>query len=70
MKEIYFMIEEDPEGGYNAEALGYSIYTQGNTIPELKSNILDAVKCHFGEEVPHPQVIHLHFVKEEIISYA
>ena len=32
MNEIIFMIEDDPEGGYNAQALGYSIFTQGETV--------------------------------------
>ena len=36
------------KGGYNAQALGYSIFTQGETTEELKNNIMDAVGCHFG----------------------
>lgn len=48
MKEIIFLIEDDPEGGYNAQALGYSIFTEGETAEELKENIMDAVGCHFG----------------------
>ena len=50
MKEIIFLIEEDPDGGYNAEGLGYSIFTEGETEEELKENILDALKCHFDNE--------------------
>ena len=48
MKEIIFLIEDDPEGGYNAQALWYSIFTEGETTEELKGNIMDAMKCHFG----------------------
>ena len=48
MKEIIFMIEDDPEGGYNAQAPGYSIFTEGETTEELKANIMDAIGCHFG----------------------
>ena len=47
MNEIIFLIEEDPEGGYNAQALGHSIFTEGETIEELKGNIKDALDCHF-----------------------
>ena len=47
MKEIIFIVEEDPEGGYTAKALGYSIYTEGETLDELKANIKDSLKCHF-----------------------
>lgn len=70
MKEIIFIVEEDPEGGYNANALGYSIITQGETISELKTNIKDALKCYFSEEKDIPQIIRLHMVSEEVFAYA
>ena len=50
MKEIIFLVEEDPEGGFTARAMGLSIFTQGDTIEELKRNIKDALKCHFDKE--------------------
>ena len=65
--EIIFYIEESIEGGYDAKALGYSIFTEGDTLDELKDNIRDAVHCHF-EENDLPQVIKLHFVREEAIA--
>lgn len=65
--EIIFYIEESPEGGYEARSLGYSIFTDGDTIDELKNNIRDAVHCHFNENEA-PQIIKLHFVKEEAIA--
>ena len=46
-KEFIFLVEEDPEGGYNARALGQSIFVQGDTFDELKNNIKDALECHF-----------------------
>jgi len=52
-KEIIFLVEEDVEGGYTARALGYSIFTQGDTIDELKENIKDAIKCHFERNSLH-----------------
>jgi hypothetical protein len=70
MNEIIFLVEESPEGGYSAEGLGHSIYTDGDTIPELKKNILDAVKCHFDDVHSCPGVIRLHYVKEETLAYA
>ena len=61
------MIEESSEGGYEAQALGYPIFTQADTIEELRTAIQDAVQCHFeGKE--QPKIIRLHFVKEEVIS--
>lgn len=67
MEEIIFLIEEDNESGYIAHALGLSIYTQGETVDELKSNILDVVSCHFGDHIH--RIIRLHFVKDEILQY-
>jgi predicted RNase H-like HicB family nuclease len=69
MNEIIFMIEDDPEGGFNAQALGYSIFTQGETVEELKKNIMDALRCHFDEIQDIPRIVRLHFVKEEILNY-
>jgi len=64
--EIIFTVEEDPEGGYVAQALGHAIVTQGDTIEELRRMVRDAVRCHFEPE-EMPGVIRLHFVKEEVL---
>jgi len=65
--EIIFAVEESPEGGFEAKALGYSIYTQADTIEELKGMVQDAVRCHFDEGAG-PRVIRLHLVKDEVIA--
>ncbi len=70
MKEIIFLIEEDPEGGYNAQCLDHSIFTEGETIQDLKIKIIEALKCHFENEAEIPRLIRLHFVREEILKYA
>ena len=67
MNEIFFLVEEAIEGGYNARAIGESIFTEGDTLDELKSNIRDAVHCHFDED-KLPKIIRLHLVKEEVIA--
>ncbi len=64
--EIIFAVEEDPEGGYVAEALGHAIVTQGGTMEELRRMVRDAVKCHFEPE-EMPGIIRLHIVKEEVL---
>ncbi|MGB7024440.1 MAG: hypothetical protein WBD73_11640 [Candidatus Acidiferrales bacterium] len=64
--EIVFAIQESPEGGYEARALGQSIYTQAETLDELKKTVQDAVRCHFNDE-DRPRVIRLHLVKDEVI---
>ncbi|MBI1955634.1 MAG: 2-oxoisovalerate dehydrogenase [Acidobacteria bacterium] len=64
--EIIFAVEESAEGGYEAKALGYSIFTQADTLEELKAMVQDAVRCHF-QEGARPRVIRLHWVKDEVI---
>ena len=65
--EIIFSVQESPEGGYEARALDFSIFTQADSLEELKLRIRDAVSCHF-EEGQKPSVIRIHFVKDEVIS--
>lgn len=67
MNEIFFLVEEAPEGGYAAKALGESIFTQADTLEELHANVRDAVRCHF-EEGKAPKMIRLHFVHEEVLA--
>ena len=64
--EIIFIVEESPEGGYEAKALGQSIYTQAESMDELKTLLQDAVRCHF-EEGERPRMIRLHLVHEEVL---
>jgi len=47
--EIVFSVQESPEGGYEARALGYSIHTQAETLSDLKEALKDAVHCHFAD---------------------
>ncbi len=60
--EIVFLIEEDPEGGYTAKALGESIFTQADDIASLKEILRDAVRCHFPDQTNRPKMIRLHIV--------
>ncbi len=67
MKEIVFLVENAPEGGFTARALGESIFTEADDLPGLHARVRDAVRCHFDEE-KRPKVIRLHFVREEVIT--
>ena len=64
--EIIFSVQESPEGGYEAHALGHSIHTQAETLEELKAMLQDAVRCHFTAE-SRPHLIRLHLVRDEVI---
>lgn len=67
-KDITFIVTEDEAGGYSARALGYSIFTQGETREEVERMVRDAVRCHFDSESDVPRLIHLHYVHDEVIA--
>lgn len=56
MSELIFVVEEAPEGGFTAKALGASIFTEADTMDELRDAVRDAVRCHFDEGAA-PKVI-------------
>ena len=47
--EIVFQVKEDPEGGYTARAVGYSIFTEGDDWDHLTCMMSDAVLCFFDD---------------------
>lgn len=65
--EIIFVVEESPEGGFEARALGHAIYTEADSLAELREMVRDAVECHF-EATERPRVVRLHFVREEVLA--
>ena len=67
MSEIVFVVEQAPEGGFTAHALGESIFTEADTEAELRVAVQDAVHCHFDEGTS-PKVIRLHFVRDELLA--
>lgn len=67
MNEIIFLVEDAPEGGFVARALGQSIFTEADDLTSLENNVRDAVRCHF-DEAEIPRVVRLHFTREEVIT--
>lgn len=65
-KEIIFIVEESKEGGFEARALGFPIFTEAETFEDLKKMVQDSVACHF-DETSRPRVIRLHQVREELL---
>jgi hypothetical protein len=65
--EIIFIVEESPEGGYEARSLNHSIFTEADTFEELKVMVHDAVSCHF-KTGDRPRLIRFHQVKEELMA--
>ncbi len=65
-REILFLVEEAPEGGSIARALGHSIFTEADTWEELKEAVRDTVRCHFDQE-ERPLLPCLRVVREEVV---
>ncbi len=65
--EIVFLIEDAPEGGFTARALGESVFTEADSAADLHERVRNAVRCHFSADRA-PRIIRLHFVREEAIT--
>ena len=68
MDEIIFVVEEAPEGGYTAHALGAAIFTEADDLDSLQAAVRDSVLCHYDDEALRPRVIRLHFVRDRLIA--
>ena len=62
MDELVFVVEEPDEGGFSARSESGCIFTEADTLEELRRNVCDAACCHC-EEGAKPEVIKLRFVK-------
>jgi hypothetical protein len=65
-KEIIFIVEDSPKGGFEARAMGHSVFTEADTFEGLRKMVRDAVVCHF-DEPERPSAIRLYMVKEEVL---
>ena len=66
-REVIFVVEEAPEGGYTARALGHSIFTEADNWSELREMVRDAVRCHF-DQGEQSELVRLHVVREVVGS--
>ena len=64
---VFEVIEDEEDGGYSASAIGYGIYTQGETIEEIRENVQEAFECYFDGELARLEVIRLHFSHDEVL---
>ncbi len=65
--ELVFVVEEAPEGGYTARALGEAIFTEGDDLDRLRAMVRDAVICTFEDE-DRPRALRLHLVHDELLA--
>ena len=68
LTEIVFLVEDDPDGGYTANALNQSIFTEADDLESLKVMVKDAVNCHFEDSATRPKIIRLHIVRDEVFA--
>ena len=67
MSEIVFEVTQQIDGGYVAECLTESIFTQGDTWDELRANVRDAVQGFFFDSAK-PENVRLHLVRDEVLA--
>lgn len=46
---------------------GHSIFTEADATAELHGKVRDLIVCHF-EPAEKPNIIRLHFVRDEVIA--
>ena len=67
MTELIFIVEESPDGGLTATAVGHDIVTEADDEAELHVMVRDAVRCHF-DDAERPKLLRLHFVRDDVIA--
>jgi hypothetical protein len=69
MNEIVFEIAQDSDGGFTAEAIGESIFTQADSWDELRINVREAVQAFYFDSIL-PRSIRLRLVRDEVLAVA
>lgn len=67
MTELLFVVEPEPEGGWQARAVGADIFTQADDLVAIEAAVRDAVACHFEPEAA-PKLLRLHIVQERVLA--
>jgi len=67
VNEIVFEIIQEADGGFCAECLTESIFTQGDTWDELRANVKEAVEAFYFDRAK-PAGIRLHLVRDEMLA--
>lgn len=55
--EIIFEVVESLDGGFEARAIGHSIFTEAESQEQLKERISDALLCHFADGTKFSYII-------------
>lgn len=69
MTELVFEVVQEDDGGYCAECLTENIFTQGDSWPELRQNVIEAVNAFYFDGNA-PTSVRLRLVRDEVLSVA
>lgn len=67
MNELVFEVTQESDGGFVAECLTESIFTQADTWDELRKNVQEAIGAFYFDR-PHPLAVRLHLVRDEVLA--
>jgi hypothetical protein len=67
MDELVFEVTQEADGGFVAEALGESIFTEADSWDELRRNVREAVAAFYFDR-PAPPRLRLHLVRDEVLA--
>ncbi len=71
MNELVFEISQEADGGFCAECLTESIFTQGDSWEQLRANVREAVDAYYFDQPKNrPSSIRLHMVRDEVLAVA
>jgi predicted RNase H-like HicB family nuclease len=68
MHELVFEVTQEPDGGFAAECLTESIFTQADNWEELRRNAKEAVAAYYFDRTERPALIRLHLVRDEVLA--
>jgi predicted RNase H-like HicB family nuclease len=67
MNELVFEVTQEADGGFVAECLSESIFTQADTWNELRQNVQEAINAFYFDQ-PRPAAVRLHLVRDEVLA--
>ncbi|MGA2632544.1 MAG: 2-phospho-L-lactate guanylyltransferase [Terriglobia bacterium] len=68
MSELVFEVSQEADGGFVAECLTESIFTQADDWEGLRRNVKEAVAAYFFDRKAKPPSIRLHLVRDEVLA--
>ena len=68
MDELIFEVTQESDGGFVAECLTESIFTQADDWQALRENVREAVAAFYFDQHERPGRIRLHLVRDEVLA--